>query len=148
MQEEESEGHSEKALMFMCTNNSTVESAIVKGKSLSEMLFALALEVWQIKMRARARLIILHVLGERMKAQGTSCVSQGQLKEGVSTRKDMLSCTPFHLSSIKRSQAVEPWLCSWLGREAEVLTPEDWFKQGHNILGGIIDSKRFFGDTT
>jgi hypothetical protein len=34
------------------------------------------------------------------------------LKEGVSIGNDMLSFIPFHLSSIKRSQAVEPWLLS------------------------------------
>jgi hypothetical protein len=62
----------------------------------------------------------------------------------VSTGKDMLSYILFHLSSIKRSQGMEPWLRSWLRQEAKVLTPEDWFERGHHILRGKADSKGFW----
>jgi hypothetical protein len=79
-----------------------------------------------------------------MKAQGTDGVSRGQLKEGISAGKDMLSFIPFHLTVIDRSPSVEVWPRSWLGKEAEVLKPEGWFKQGHHLLGGKIDSKGFW----
>jgi hypothetical protein len=76
LREEEAEGHLDKALIFMCMDNSTVESAIVKGNPMSEKLFALALEVQQIEMQAGARLVISHVSGKRMKAQGIDGVSR------------------------------------------------------------------------
>ncbi len=66
-------------------------------------------------MQQGAKVIVSHVAGERMKDQGTNGVSCGQLKEGVSAGKDMLSYIPFHFSSIQRLPAVEPWLRYWLG---------------------------------
>jgi hypothetical protein len=106
LREEENEGHLIKALIFMCTDNSTVESAIVKGNSTSEKRFALALEVRQIEMRAGARLVISHVSGERMKAQGTDGVSRGQLKEGVSTGK---TCSATSHSTSAPSKDHKAW---------------------------------------
>jgi hypothetical protein len=144
LREEADAGNLKNALIFFCTDNSTVESALVKGNSSSEKLFELTLEVRQIEMREGAKVLVSHVSGERMKAQGTDGVSRGQLKEGVSTGKDMLSYIPFHLSSIQRSPAVEPWLRSWLGPDAELLSPDDWFERGHDILGGKQDSKGFW----
>jgi hypothetical protein len=79
-----------------------------------------------------------------MKAQGTDGVSRGQLKEGISAGQSMLSFIPFHLASIERSADMDSWLRSWLGASTEVLTPEDWFKRGHDILGGKIDAKGFW----
>jgi hypothetical protein len=62
----------------------------------------------------------------------------------MSSGKGMLFYTLFHLSSIQQLPAVEPWLCSWLGPDAKVLTPEGWFEQGHDILGDKHDSKGFW----
>jgi hypothetical protein len=77
LREEEAKSHLEKALIFMCTDNFTVESVIVKGSSSSEKLLALALEVRQIKMRARARrLVVSHVSGERMRTVEGGCVNR------------------------------------------------------------------------
>lgn len=82
-----------------------------------------------------------------MKGQGTDGASRGQLKEGVCIGREMLSYIPFHLDSIERSPNVEPWLRSWLGPSAEVLTPTGWFERGHDILGGKYDSKGFWRNT-
>jgi hypothetical protein len=98
-------------------------------------------------MRNNAQVLILHVWGERMKAQGTDGVSCGQLKEGVMTGQSMLSFIPFHLSAIERSPLVEPWLQSWLSDDAEVLSPEGWFERGHDLLGGKYDVKGFWRHT-
>jgi hypothetical protein len=144
LREEDEAGNLVDALIFMCTDNSTVESSIVNGNSSSEKLFELTLEVRVIEMRNNAKVIISHVAGERMKAQGTDGASRGQLKEGVSTGQDMLSFIPFHLSSIQRSPAVETWIRSWLGADAEVLSPEGWFERGHDLLGGKYDAKGFW----
>ena len=144
LREEAAAGNLRDALIFLCTGNSTVESAIVKGNSSSEKLFELTLEVRQLEMEQGAKVVVSHVAGERMKGQGTDGVSRGQMKEGVSAGKEMLSYIPFHLSSIQRSPAVEPWLRSWLGPNTEVLEPDGWFERGHDILGGKIDAKGFW----
>jgi hypothetical protein len=75
-------------------------------------------------MKNRAKVVVSHVSGERMKDQGTDGISRGQLKEGVlCAGKDMLSYIPFHLDAIKRSPDVELWLrSSWLGPSTEILT--------------------------
>jgi hypothetical protein len=144
LREEGEAGNLWDSLIFFCTDNSTVESAIVKGNSSSEKLFELSLEVRVIEMKYRCKAIVSHVSGERMRGQGTDGVSRGQLKEGVTAGKEMLSFIPFHLSAIDRSPDVEPWLRSWLGPSAEVLTPNGWFERGHDILGGKVDSKGFW----
>jgi hypothetical protein len=95
-------------------------------------------------MQEGCKIIVSHVSGERMKAQGTDGVSRGQLKEGVSVGKDMLSFIPFHLSAMERSAKVEPWIRSWLGSDAELLQPEGWFERGHDVLGGKPDRKGFW----
>jgi hypothetical protein len=115
LKEEAKQGHLKNALIFLCTDNSTVESALVKGNSSSKKLFELVLEVRRLEMQEGAKIIVSHVSGERMKAQGTDGVSRGQLKEGVSIGADMLSFIPFQLSAIQRSTAVEDWIRSWLG---------------------------------
>jgi hypothetical protein len=144
LKEEAREGHLRNALIFLCTDNSTVESALVKGNSSSPKLFELVLAVQLLEMQEGARIIMSHVLGERMKAQGTDSVSRGQLKEGVSVGKDILSFILFHLSAVQRSAAVEPWIRSWLGPEAKLLQPEEWFERAHDILGEKLDRKGFW----
>jgi hypothetical protein len=79
LREEDKDGNLVDALIFLCTDNSTVESATVKGNSLDERLFELTLEVRVIKMRNSARVLISHVSGERMRAPGTDGTSRGQL---------------------------------------------------------------------
>jgi predicted transcriptional regulator len=116
-------GNLKDSLIILCTDNSTVEASSVKGSSSSEKLFNLALEVCLLEMQEGAKIVVSHVSGERMKAQGTNGVSRGQLKEGVSTGQSMLSFVPFHLSAIQGSDDVEAWLRSWLGESMEVLSP-------------------------
>jgi hypothetical protein len=102
LREEAKAGNLKDALIILCTDSSTVESALVKGNSSSKKLFILTLEVRQLEMWEGASILVSHVLGERMKAQGTYGVSTGQLKEGVSVREVMLSFIPFHLTSMER----------------------------------------------
>jgi hypothetical protein len=110
-------------------------------------LFELTLEIRVIEMWNNAKVLISHVAGKRMEAQGTDGVSRGQLKEGVLTGQEMLWFIPFHLSALKRSPLVETWIQSWLGEDAEVLSPEGWFKRGHDLLGGKYDAKGFWRHT-
>jgi hypothetical protein len=76
LKEEAREGHLRTALIFLCTDNSTVESALVKGNSTSPKLFELVLTVCRLEMHKGAKIIVSHVLGECMKAQGTDGVSR------------------------------------------------------------------------
>jgi hypothetical protein len=129
LKKEAHEGHLRNALIFLCTDNSMVEAALVEGNSTSPKLFKLVLAVHLLEMQEGAKIIMSHVLGEQMKAQGTNGVSRGQLKEGVSVGKDMLAFIPFHLLAVQRLATVEPWICSWLGHEAELLNR----KAGSNV---------------
>jgi hypothetical protein len=116
LQEEAAAGNLQNALVFLFTNNSMVKGALVKGNSSSEKLFKLALEVRRLEIHEGAHIIMSHVFGKHMKAQGTDGVSRGQLKEGVSSGNGMLAYIPFHLTLIQRSPAVKTWLRSWLGK--------------------------------
>jgi hypothetical protein len=112
---------------------------LVKENVSSKKLFHLTLEVRQLEMREGASILVSPVSGKRMKAQGTDGVSRGQLKEGVSVGESMLSFILFHLTSIECLPEVDCWLRSWLGASTEIITPKDWFKRGHDILGEKID---------
>jgi hypothetical protein len=59
LREEAEAGNLLDALIFFCTDNSTVESAIVKGNSSSEKLLELTLEVRVNEMQNRARSLSL-----------------------------------------------------------------------------------------
>ena len=47
-----------------------------------------------------------------------------------------MSFIPLHLSAIKRSPTLKPWLLTWLPKETVFLSPQDWFIRGHDITGG------------
>jgi hypothetical protein len=83
-------------------------------------------------MECDAEIIVSHVSGSRMIAQGTDGVSRGLLTEGVTSGLDMLSFIPLHLSAIERSPSLKDWVSSWLGEGTEFLTPEQWFSRGHD----------------
>jgi len=56
----------------------------------------------------------------------------------------MLEFLSLHLGALKRNQELDCWIEAWLDTEAEVLTPEDWFLKGHDIVGFERDSKGLF----
>jgi hypothetical protein len=144
LEAEAAAGSLEGAIVFLCTDNSTVEAALAKGNSSSRKLFYLVLRVRLLEMKHGCRIIVSHVSGERMKAQGTDGVSRGHMKEGVSAGMSMMSFIPFHLTASDRSPAVKTWISSWLGAQAEFLEPKDWFVRGHDALGGKVDGKGFW----
>jgi hypothetical protein len=141
---EAGEGHLRNSMIFMCTDNSTVELAIVKGNCSSTKLFKLTLAVQCLEMEQGAHVVVSHVSGERMKVQGMDGVSRGQLKEGVSVGPDMLSFIPFHLSAIQRQPLVKEWIQSWLGSTTKLSTLNGCFERGHGILGEKHDEKGFW----
>jgi hypothetical protein len=132
------------ALVFLCTDNTTAEAGLYKGSSASPKLFELIVRLRKVEMKFSCSLMVTHVSGERMKAQGTDGVSRGQMKEGVSAGASMLSFIPFHLSAIDRSDELIAWIRSWAGPELEVLAPEEWFGRGHDHEGGQKDEAGFW----
>jgi hypothetical protein len=128
----------------LLTTRSTVEGALYKGNTPSQKLFNLIVRFRKVQMSCDADIIVSHVSGKRMIAQGTDGVSRGLLNEGVTTGLDMLSFIPLHLNSIERNPLLTPWIRSWLGKDAEILTPEQWFSRGHSNDGGDYDSHGFW----
>ena len=154
LEEEGKQGRLSHALVFLCTDNLTTESALYKGNSSSVKLFQLVLRLRKLEIRYSARISVSHVSGERMKAQGTDGVSRGHLKEGVTAGMSMLSFIPFDVSALDRSPVLKPWLEYWMGNHLEFLEPEDWFVRGHDHsvspekgTGGQWDDKGFWRPT-
>jgi hypothetical protein len=148
LEEEGEQGNLDDAIMFLCTDNSTVEAGLAKGNSSSQKLFEPVLRVRLLQMRCTCSVVATHVSGKRMVAQGTDGVSRGHLKEGVTTGEDMLSFIPLHLSAVQRSEKLRGWMQSWLGIQAEFLEPEDWFERDHDHDGGSKDGKGFWRTKT
>lgn len=133
------------SLVYLFTDNSTVESAIYKGNSSSKKLFDLVLRLKKLEMRTGAALNIIHVSGKRMMAQGTDGVSRGSMKEGITTGASMLSFVPISISAMDVFPPLGDWISSWAGgSEVEFLSPEGWFERGHDHLGGEFDSRGFW----
>jgi hypothetical protein len=76
--------------------------------------------------------------------KGTDGVSRGQLREGVTAGKCMLSFIPLNEDSLDRNPKLKSWIESWVGDSAELLVPDDWFERGRDHRGGSLDSKGFW----
>eukprot|EP00956_Cyclotella_meneghiniana_P022038 scaffold40988_cov46-Cyclotella_meneghiniana.AAC.2 len=126
--------------MFLFTDNSTAESAFYKGSSSSKKLHDLVLRLHKLTVDHSLILHLIHVSGTRMIAQGTDGCSRGVLMEGVMAGKDMLSFIDLHKTAVERSPDLLPWIRSWCGDTSITpLTPEEWFVEGHGIVGGHLD---------
>jgi hypothetical protein len=144
VEEEARNGMLNGASLYLFTDNSTVEGALFKGNTPSRKLFSLIVRFRKIQISCDADVIVSHVAGTRMIAQGTDGVSRGLLTEGVNAGLDMLSFVPLHLSAIERNPSLHRWVCSWLGNDAELLEPEQWFSRGHSHDGGSYDENGFW----
>ena len=83
---------------------------------------------------------IIHVSGKRMIAQGTDGCSRGSLMEGVMAGKDMLSFVDLAKSAYERHPPLLDWIRQWTGlADLKPLTPEEWFVEGHGVVGGTKD---------
>jgi len=77
-----------------------------------------------------------------MISQGTDGLSRGILLEGVNIGEDMLSFVDLARTAIERHPGVLEFVRSWLDPivgESKCLKPEEWFKEGHGIIGGEKD---------
>jgi hypothetical protein len=132
---EEKEEKLNDAEAFMFTDNSTVEAAIFKGSSSSPKLHNLVMRLKAVAMRTGCKIHVIHVSGERMKAQGSDGISRGSMKEGVAAGDPMMTFIPLHQTAIERSPSLRAWLKSWGGDKLEFLDPRDWFTRGHDHSG-------------
>eukprot|EP00804_Cyclotella_cryptica_P022763 CCRYP_004986-RA/>CCRYP_004986-RA protein AED:0.37 eAED:0.37 QI:0/0/0/1/0/0/2/0/452 len=126
--------------MFLFTDNSTAESAYYKGSSSSKKLHALILRLHKLSLDYSLILHVVHVSGTRMIAQGTDGCSRGVLLEGVKAGQGMLSFVDLDKTAVERSPELLPWIQSWCGkRDINSRTLEQWFMEGHGIVGGHLD---------
>jgi len=120
--------------IFLFTDNSTSESAFFNGSSSSEKLHALILRVRLLELRCKCCIHLVHVSGERMIQQGTDGLSRGNLSEGVLKGDSIGSFVPIHVDPLSRAPTLTSWLKTWVGKDAEFLSPEDWFGRGHDLV--------------
>lgn len=126
--------------MFLFTDNSTTESAFYKGSSSSKLLHALVLRLHKLCLEYQIQIHVIHISGKRMIAQGTDGCSRGILLEGVMSGQDMLSFLDLDKSAIDRCPKLLDWVRDWtMQPELAPLTPEEWFVEGHGIVGGHLD---------
>lgn len=144
VEEEARNGTLQGSVMFLFTDNSTVEGALYKGNTPSEKLFRLVVRLRKVEFQHGATIVVSHVSGKRMIAQGTDAISRGQLNEGVAGGLPMLDFVPLHLTAFDRSPQLKPWIVSWLGNDVEFLNPADWFIRGHDLSNGFYDKSGFW----
>jgi hypothetical protein len=121
-----------------------VESCLYKGNSTSPKLFKLMVQMRKRKMTRNAKIVVSHVSGKRMIKEGTDGVSRGQLREGVTLGKSMLSFIPLNEDPLDRSPKLKALIKSWAGDVSEFLVPEDWFERGHDHQSGSMDTGGFW----
>jgi hypothetical protein len=143
LEEEALQGNLDDAIVFLFTNNFTVEAGLKKGDYMSCKLFELVLRVRLLQMEYRCQIIMSHILGKQMMAGGMDGVSCRHLKEGMSTGEDTMHFIPFHLLALQRSETMKDWI-QWLGNQAEFLEQDDWFERGCAISGGSKDANGFW----
>jgi hypothetical protein len=74
---------------------------------------------------------VTHVVGTRMKAQGTDGISRGNKSMGVMWGVPMEQFCPLHKNAFERSPALKSWLTTATELLNPVfLEPKDWFLQG------------------
>jgi len=144
IEDEVSKGKLKNSTLILATDNSTVESALFKGNSTSELLFDLVVRFKTMELHSGSKFIVTHVSGERMKFQGTDGISRGQLREGIALGTSMLHYCPWGLSAIQRHPPLLQWCHDVFGSDLEVLSPCQWFSRGHDHNGGFYDERGLF----
>jgi len=120
-------------LLFLFTDNSTVEAAIAKGNSSSPYLFELVIELKTAEMMHGFRAHVIHISGDRMIAQGTDGVSRGDNQQGSILSQPLRNFAPMHLSAMDRNDSLLNWIIDWSGPETFVLEPKNWFYEAHDL---------------
>ncbi len=142
VEEEAQEGHLKDSKLWIFTGNPTAESCFFKGGSTSKTLHKLILQLKKAEMSYGFTLHLVHVAGTRMIAQGTDGLSKGSFLEGVARGKDILSFINLAQGALERNPPILDFVRSWVKPALgtlKVLTVEEWFQEGHGIIGGEKD---------
>jgi hypothetical protein len=127
------DGKLDESAIYFCTDNSTVENALYHGWSKeSRSLHKLVVRLKVLEAHYGFQLLVVHVSGKRMQAQGTDGVSRGQLSEGEMNGEPMMSFVPLHETALERSPKLKGWLKEFISNDLEFLSEDDWFERGHN----------------
>ena len=133
IREESEKGNLHHAVLFLCTDNSTVEGAVTKGNTPSPRLFELIMELKRCQMLHEFMVHVIHVSGTRMISQGTDGVSRGDIKQVMTIDKPIRQLVPINISAMDLSATLREWMSSWCGGNALFLEPAQWFQDGHDI---------------
>ncbi len=142
VEEEAKGGHLKDGELWIFTDNSTAENCFFKGGSTSKTLHELVMRLRKAEMSFGFTLHLVHVAGTRMIAQGTDGLSRGSFLEGVARGEHMLSFVDLAFNALERHPQLLMFVRSWvepvLGK-VKTLTVEEWFQEGHGIIGGEKD---------
>ncbi len=118
--------------MFIFTDNSTAEAAYWKGTSRSKKLCELVLRMKCIALWSDIDLHVIHVSGNRMKAQGTDGLSRGDQRIGVMSGTPIESFIPLHLTPTQRQQSLKNWVDKLVeGWNFHWVSLAEWFEEHH-----------------
>jgi hypothetical protein len=127
----------------MSTDNSTAESCFYRGSSKSRQLHALVLVLRTLEMTCGMTIHVIHMSGKQMIAQGTDGCSRGSLMEGLMISTDMLTFVDLVLNAVERHPPILDWVRTWTDRpDLVALISEGWYKEGHGIMGGVLDKHK------
>jgi hypothetical protein len=130
------DGKLSESMIYFCTDNSTVENALYHGRSReSRLLHELVVRLKVLEAEHGFQLLVIHVSGKRMQAQGTDGVSRGQLSEGVMNGESMMSFVPLHETALERSPELKGWLKNFISPNLEFLSADAWFERGQDHFG-------------
>ena len=147
LEEEEKTGDLKDSWIILATDNSTVEGCLYKGNSPSMKLYDLVVRLRALELRTGSFILVTHVAGKRMVAQGTDGVSRGSLREGVCLGDAMTAYCPWGKSPTQRSPLLLEWIKDWFATKSELLEPRTWFSRGHDHKGGHLDENGFWRPT-
>ena len=126
LESDEESGRLDNSWIIIATDNSTAEICLHKGNSSSENFFGLVVRLRALELQTGATILVTHVSGKRMMAQGANGVFIGSLKEGVCLGKAMNVFCPWEKTPIQSYPHLEEWIRDWFGNSSKVLTPLDW----------------------
>ena len=121
------------AIIFLMTDNFTVEAAIMKGGSPSPHLHVLVRDMKMLQMKFCFAVHVTHSSGKRMIAQGTDGVSRGSLAPSTLLHKPIREFASLHISALDRCNNLHKWVRTWVGKDPFFLSPKQWFVEGHDI---------------
>jgi hypothetical protein len=118
--------------LWLATDNTTAAAAYHRGAAGTPKLHQLATELRMLTLVGNFVLNIFHVAGTRMIEIGVDGLSRGEKHIGALADTPQ-SAAPLHLSPTQRSPALKAWLTNWLGGDAQIATPKDWFHGAQQV---------------